>query len=139
MTDPISDMLTRIRNASAVKKTEVVFPMSKIKFAIAKILEAEGWIQKAEILKGGLDKNSGKGSAFDQLRIVLKYKKSGKPVITSLKRISKPGFKVYVNKNELPKVLNNLGIAVISTSQGLMTNKKARQKGMGGEVICEIY
>ena len=137
MTDPISDMLTRIRNASAVKKQEVVLPMSKIKYEIAKILKGEGWIYDAEIIKGQGDKN--KSSAFDELKIVLKYKKSGRPVISDLKRISKPGLRIYSNKNNLPKVLNNLGIAIISTPRGLMTNKEARKQGLGGEVLCEVY
>ncbi len=137
MTDPIADMLTRIRNASAVKKSEVVLPMSKIKLEVAKILEKEGWIQSAKIEKFNSEKNN--QSNFDQLKIVLRYKKSGKSAISNLKRISKPGLRVYVDKNNLPKVLNNLGIAILSTSQGLMTNKEARKKGLGGEVLCEIY
>jgi small subunit ribosomal protein S8 len=130
-------MLTRIRNASIIGKPEVVLPMSKIKLQIAKILEVESWIQKAEIIKSKSSKNE--ASAFDELKITLKYKKSGRPAITSLKRISKPGLKVYVDKNNLPRVLNNYGIAIISTSGGLMTNKEARRKGVGGEVLCEIY
>ena len=137
MTDPIADMLTRIRNASAVKKHEIVLPMSKIKFEIAKILKSEGWIYDTEVLKAKGSKN--KAQVFDELKIVLKYKKSGKSAITTLKRISKPGLRVYTNKHNLPKVLNNLGIAIISTPQGMMTNKKARKDGLGGEVICEIY
>jgi small subunit ribosomal protein S8 len=137
MTDPISDMLTRIRNASAVGKKEVVLPMSKIKFNISKILEKEGWILKAESFKDEISEN--KKTAFEQLKLTLKYKKSGKSVINSIKRISKPGLRVYVNKNELPRVLNNLGMAIISTPSGIMTNKEARKKGVGGEVICEIY
>jgi small subunit ribosomal protein S8 len=137
MTDPISDMLTRIRNASAVGKNEVVLPMSKIKHDIAKILEREGWIEKVEVIKSANKKNS--SAVFDNLKIILKYQDGDRPVIKSLKRISKPGLKVYVSKDELPKVLNNLGIAIISTSQGLMTNKEARKKKIGGEVICEIY
>lgn len=136
MTDPISDMLTRIRNASATSKREVVLPMSKVKHEIAKILEKEDWVQKVEIIKGDNAKNS--QSKFDQLKIVLKYKKSGKPYISTLKRISKPGLRVYTGKEELPRVLNNFGIAIISTSQGVMTNKEARKKGIGGEIICEI-
>ncbi len=136
MTDPIADMLTRIRNASAVKKTEVVLPMSKIKYEVAKIMEKEAWIKSAKIEK--FDKNK-EQSKFDQLRIILKYKKTGKSVITNIRRISKPGLRIYVDKNNLPKVLNNLGIAIISTSQGLMTNKEARKNGLGGEVLCEIY
>lgn len=136
MTDPIADMLTRIRNAQAVKKSTVVAPMSKIKFGIAKILEAEGWIKKAEIVKMNGDKNS--SANFNEIKLELKYK-NGRPAINSLKKISTPGRRVYANKNELPRVLNNLGIAIISTPAGLMTNKQAKKQGIGGEVICEIY
>jgi small subunit ribosomal protein S8 len=136
MLDPISDMLTRIRNASAVKKDEVVLPMSKIKYNIAKILEEDGWIKKVEVIKTEGVKN--KTAAFDNLKIVLKYK-DGQPAISSIKRISKSGLRIYANKGELPKVLNNYGMAIISTSAGLMTNKEARKKKIGGEVICEVY
>lgn len=137
MTDPIADMLTRIRNASAVKKVDIVLPMSKIKFNIAKILEREGYIQKAEMIKGSRDEQE--SNAFDQLKLVLKYKKNGKSHIDSLIRVSKPGLKIYVGKNEIPRVLNNLGIAIISTSKGMLTDREARKKKVGGEVICEIY
>ncbi|NCD00946.1 30S ribosomal protein S8 [bacterium] len=137
MTDPIADMLTRIRNASAVNKAEVVLPMSKIKYNIAKILEREAWIKKAEIIKGG-EKGS-KNNNFDQLKIVLKYKKNGKPFISSLKKVSKPGLKVYVKKDEIHKVLNGFGLAIISTSNGLMTDSEARKASVGGELICQIY
>lgn len=137
MTDPIADMLTRIRNASMVKKTEVVMPMSKLKYAIAQILERESWILKAEVIKEEGEKNGSK--VFDQLRLVLKYQKNDKPVISSLKRVSKPGLRVYVKKDKLPVVLNNLGIAILSTPKGLMTNKEAKKDKIGGEVICEIY
>lgn len=137
MTDPIADMLTRIRNALAVKKSEVVLPMSKIKFNIAKVLEREGWIEKTQVIKEKSKKN--KGNGFDKIIIILKYKSNGRSVISSLKRISKPGRRIYANKNELPRVLNNLGIAIISTPEGIMTNKETRKKGIGGEVICEIY
>lgn len=136
MTDPIADMLTRIRNASAVNKLDVVLPMSKIKLEVAKILEKEGWVQKVSVEKFS---GENKQANFDQLKIVLRYKKSGKPAIANLKRISKPGLRIYVDKKNLPKVLNNLGIAILSTSNGLMTNKEARKKGLGGEVLCEIY
>jgi len=140
MTDPIADMLTRIRNASIVRKTELVLPMSKIKLAVAKILEKESWIQKAERIPAGTALVNKDGvSKFDQIKIVLKYKKSGRSSITNIKRISKPGLRIYVGKDEMPRVLNGFGIAVISTSQGLMTNKEARQKKIGGEVLCEIY
>ena len=137
MTDPIADMLTRIRNASAVNKEEVVLPMSKVKHNIAKILVKEGWINKVEVIKTKSKKNV--SFVFDELKLILKYKKSGKPAVSSLKRISKPGCKIYVSKDNLPRVLNNLGIAIISTSKGIMTNKEARKNGVGGEVICEIY
>jgi len=138
MTDPIADMFTRIRNAAAIKKYEVVLPMSKIKYEIAKILEKEGWVQKVEIVKAVVDEDSSKTS-FDTLKIILKYKKSGKSAITSIKRVSRPGLKIYAKNDNLPKVLNNLGIAIISTSSGLMTNRGAKKKGVGGEVICKIY
>jgi small subunit ribosomal protein S8 len=137
MTDPIADMLTRIRNASAARKAEVILPMSKIKLEIAKILESGQWVEKVEIAKENLENS--KSPAFKNLRIVLKYKNRKEPIITSIKRISKPGLRVYVSKDELPRVLNNFGIAIISTSQGLMTNKEARRKKVGGEVICEVY
>lgn len=136
MTDPIADMLTRIRNAQAVKKETVVLPMSKIKLNIAKILERDGWINKVEVVKTKIKKNS--GSVFNELKIDLKYKNS-QPAIISLKKISTPGRRIYANKNELPRVLNNLGVAIISTSQGIMTNKEAEKQGVGGEIICEIY
>jgi small subunit ribosomal protein S8 len=129
MTDPIADMLTRIRNAQAVKKPEVILPFSKMKYAVAKILEKEGWVQKSEKVKND----------FDKIKIELKYNEEKEPAIRSLKRISKPGRRVYAKSNELPHVLGNLGVAVISTSRGVMTNKEARKKKLGGEVLCEIY
>lgn len=133
MMDPIADMLARIRNAAAIGKKEVVLPMSKLKFNIAKLLEDNGWITKAEVIEA----ESAKG--FAELKLTLKYKADGKPKIASLVRVSKSSRRVYVGKDELPKVLNNLGIAIISTSQGLMTNREARKRSLGGEVICEIY
>ncbi len=137
MTDPIADMLTRIRNASAVKKSEVVLPMSKMKHHIAEILVREGWLEAVEVIKGNGQKNQ--AAAYDQLKLTIKYRPGGKPAISDLKRVSKPGKRIYVGKDDLPRVLNNLGIAIISTSQGLMTNKEARKKGVGGEILCEIY
>ncbi len=133
MMDPIADMLSRIRNAAAVQKAEIVLPMSKLKFNIAKLLEENGWVTKAEVIP-----HEGK-DGFDELKIVLKYKSDGKPKIASLTRISKSSRRVYVGKDELPRVLNNLGIAILSTSQGLMTNREARKRNLGGVVICEIY
>jgi len=137
MTDPIADMLTRIRNSSVIKKSEVVLPMSKVKYEIAKILKQEGWINDVQVIK--IESKKNKSVIFDQIKINLKYKKNGKSVINSLKRISKPGLKVYLKKYELPKVLNGFGISIVSTSSGLMTNKEARKKNVGGEVMCEIY
>ncbi len=131
MTDPIADMLSRIRNASAVKKAEVVMPFSKVKFNIAKILKHEGYLGEAGVIE------TRKG--VNQLSIKLKYGEQNQPVIRNLKRISRPGRRLYVGKDELPRVLNNLGVAVISTSKGLMTNRQARQEGLGGEIICEVY
>lgn len=137
MTDPIADMLTRIRNASMLGKTEVVLPKSKLKFNIAKILEQNHWVEKVETTQVASVKNA--SCLFDEMKITLKYKPNGQPAITSLRRISKPSRRLYVTKDELPRVLNNLGIAIISTSQGLMTNKEAGKRQIGGEIICEIY
>jgi small subunit ribosomal protein S8 len=128
MTDPISDMLTRIRNAVLAKKAEVVVPFSRIKFEIAKILENEKFIEGAQSLE-----------KENQFKIILKYDAGSEPIIRNLKRISKPGQRVYTAKENLPKVLGGLGIAIISTSEGLMTAKEAKKRGLGGEVICEIY
>jgi len=136
MTDPIADMFTRIRNASAVHKAEIVLPLSKIKYEIAKILETEGWLKKAAIIPGGLN---GAHSSFDELQIQLKYRKNGKPQITSLRRVSRPGLRVYVTKDEIPTVLNNFGMALISTSRGLMTSKEAKKQKIGGELLGEIF
>ena len=130
ITDPIADMLTRIRNAQAVKKSEVLIPFSNLKFEIAKILKHENYIENLEKIEE---------AKFPQIKIVLKYSENGQPAIASIKRVSKPGQRIYVSKNKLPKVLNNLGIAIISTSQGLMTNKEAQRKKVGGEVLCEIW
>ena len=139
MIDPIADMLTRIRNASIIRKAEVVLPMSKIKFNMAKILEKEGYIAKAEIIPGGQELQKNKSSKFDQIRLVLKYDSEGKSVVSSLKRISKPGRRVYVGKDELPKVLNGLGVAIISTSNGILTDREARLQRVGGEVLAYVW
>ncbi|MEK9131116.1 MAG: 30S ribosomal protein S8 [Patescibacteria group bacterium] len=128
-TDPISDMLTRIRNASMVKKHQVALPSSKIKFAIAKILEKEGYVFAVAEATEGIRKT---------LTIGLKYE-NGLPVIHSIKRLSKPGNRLYVKSTELPVVLSNLGLSIVSTPNGLMTNKEARQRKLGGELICEIF
>jgi small subunit ribosomal protein S8 len=137
MIDPISDMLTRIRNAAAVKKAEVILPMSKLKYNVATILEREGFLTAVEIISQPSAKNEAK--AFAELRLVLKYQANGQSFITAINRISRPGRRVYAGKDKLPVIVNNFGIAIISTSTGLVTNKEARQKGLGGEVLCSIY
>jgi len=130
-TDLISDMLTRIRNANLVKHQIVQIPMTKMSLAITKILKIEGFIKDFEIYPE---------EKFKYILILLKYKgKSRSPVITKIERISKPGSRVYVNSNHLPKVLGDLGIAILSTSQGLMTNFEAKKIGIGGEVLCYIW
>ncbi|NLM52683.1 MAG: 30S ribosomal protein S8 [Firmicutes bacterium] len=130
MTDPIADMLTRIRNANMVKHESVEIPGSKIKLAIADILKKEGFVKDYEY------KEDGKQGI---IKIYLKYGPNREHVITGLKRISKPGLRVYARKDQLPKVLGGLGIAIISTSQGIMTDKAARKAGVGGEVLCYIW
>ena len=129
-TDPIADMLTRIRNANTSKHKTVDIPESKIKLAIANILFKEGYIKAFEEIS---TENQG------IIRITLKYDEKGKRVIAGLKRISKPGLRVYAAKDELPKVLNGLGIALISTSKGIMTDKEARANGVGGEVLAYVW
>ena len=136
MTDPIADMLTRIRNALAVGKTEVVLPFSKMKFEIGKILEDNGFIEKTEKIAAIPGQKENK---FEQLKINLKYLEDKEPAIRNLKKVSKSGQRVYSTKDQLPKVLGGLGIAIISTSEGLMTDKEARKRKLGGEVICEIW
>jgi small subunit ribosomal protein S8 len=131
VTDTISDMLTRIRNATMVKHQIVQIPATKMSLAIASILKEEGFIEDFE---------SYTENNFKYLLISLKYiGKSRQPVICKIKRISKPGLRVYSNSKELPKVLDNLGIAIISTSKGVMTNLKAKELGIGGEVLCYIW
>ena len=129
-TDPIADMLTRIRNANSAKHKTVDVPASKMKNAIAEILFKEGYIKSFEVIN-----NENQGI----IRITLKYDEKGTRVIDGIKRISKPGLRVYANKEELPKVLNGLGIAIISTSKGLKTDKEARALGIGGEVLAYIW
>jgi len=135
MTDPIADMLTRIRNALIVKKAEVILPYSKIKFALAKILEQEKWIERAELSGPGDEEKK----FVKKIKIVLKYKGNGEPSISVIRRISKPGRRIYVKKDKIVKILNGLGINVLSTSQGLMVGREAKEKRLGGEIICEIW
>ena len=130
MTDPIADMLTRIRNAGMAKHKQVDVPYSAIKKSIADILVDEGYIKNYEKLDDNVQ---------GVIRINLKYDDNKKCIISGLKRISKPGLRVYANKEELPKVLGGLGIAIVSTSKGLMTDKKARQEGVGGEVLAFVW
>ena len=129
-TDPIADMLTRIRNANSAKHKTVDVPASKMKTAIAEILFREGYIKSFEVIS-----NENQGI----IRITLKYDEKGTRVIDGIKRISKPGLRVYAGKEELPKVLNGLGIAIISTSKGLKTDKEAREARMGGEVLAYVW
>ena len=129
-TDPIADMLTRIRNANSAKHKTVYIPLSKMKLAIAEILFNEGNIKSLEEIK---DENQG------SIRIALNYDEKGKRVIDGIRRISKPGLRVYASNEELPRVLNGLGIAIISTSKGLKTDKQARELGVGGEVLAYVW
>ena len=131
MSDPIADMLTRIRNANTAKHDTVDVPASKMKLAIAKILLDEGYITKYDVIEDG---------NFKTIHITLKYgSDKNQKIITGLKRISKPGLRVYANKEELPKVLGGLGIAIISTNQGVITDKEARKLSVGGEVLAFIW
>ena len=127
MSDPVADMLTRIRNAQKTDKVDVSMPSSKVKVAIAEVLKNEGYIDTYMVSEG----------VKPSLTIILKYFQ-GKPVIDELKRISRPGLKIYRSKDELPKVVGGLGIAIISTSKGVMTDRAARSIGHGGEVICTV-
>ena len=133
MTDPIADMLTRIRNAARTRKAEVFVPFSKMKLAILKIMKKHGFISGFEEVEKSPE------NKFGGLQVSLKYDENKQAAISGLKRISKPGRRIYAAKDKLPVVLNNFGISIISTSAGLMTNKEAKKKGLGGEIICEIY
>lgn len=130
MTDPIADMLTRIRNANMVGHKTVDIPASNMKKSIAEILNEEGYIENYEIIEDGKQ---------GIIRITMKYGSNNERVISGLKKISKPGLRVYAKRNEVPKVLGGLGIAIISTSNGVISDKKARLLGVGGEVICYIW
>ena len=130
MTDPIADLLTRIRNANDARHTTVEVPSSKVKKAVVQILLQEGYIKSVDDYQVGV---------VPMMRLTLKYGEGREKVIKGLKRISKPGLRVYCSSNEVPKVLNGLGTAVISTSQGVVADKEARNLGLGGEVICYIW
>jgi small subunit ribosomal protein S8 len=128
MSDPIADMLTRIRNAQATEKVSVLMPSSKVKLAIAQVLKDEGYIEDfaAREIEGK-----------STLEIALKYY-AGKPVIEKIERISRPGLRIYKRREDMPKVMNGLGVAIVSTSRGVMTDRGARQQGVGGEVLCIV-
>lgn len=128
MTDPIADMLTRIRNAQMAEKAAVTMPSSKLKVSIAKVLKDEGYIDDFAIRENG---------GLSELNIALKYY-AGRPVIERIERVSKPGLRVYKGANDLPRVMNGLGIAIVSTPQGVMTDRKARAGNVGGEVLCVV-
>lgn len=130
MTDPIADMLTRIRNANVVKHETVDVPASNMKKELARILLEEGFIRGYDVIEDGKQ---------GIIRIQLKYGQIGERVISGLKRISKPGMRVYADKHEVPRVLNGLGISIISTSKGILTDKQARKENVGGEVICYVW
>ncbi len=130
VTDPIADMLTRIRNAQTSRHETVTIPDSKMKRAIAEILLAEGYISKVEYIEDKVQGN---------IKITLKYTDNNKKVISGLKRISKPGLRIYANAEELPKVLNGLGIAIVSTSKGVLTDREARKLGLGGEILAYVW
>jgi len=130
VTDPIADMLTRIRNANMTRKDHVLVPASKLKLEVAKVLKAQGYIQKYDLID---DKRHG------QLRIHLRYARQRDRVITGLRRISRPGMRVYVNSKQIPRVLGGLGIAVLSTSDGVLTDREARRRRIGGEILCYVW
>lgn len=130
MSDPIADMLTRIRNAQRVEKSEVAMPASKLKVAIAQVLRDEGYIEGFQVAGAG-------PASHTELRIGLKYY-AGRPVIERLERVSKPGLRIYRGRDQLPQVMNGLGVAIVSTPRGVMTDRKARHAGVGGEIICYV-
>ena len=130
MNDPIADMLTRIRNAQVARHEQVLMPASNMKKAIAKILLDEGYIKSVDYIDDGLQ---------GQIKITIKYAQGKQPVIKGLKRISKPGLRVYAKSDEIPKVLGGLGIAIVSTSKGVMSDKEARKTGIGGEVLAYVW
>ena len=128
MSDPVADMFTRIRNAQRVEKNNVTMPSSKLKVAIAQLLKDEGYIDDFSVRQDG---------AKAELEVQLRYY-AGRPVIEKIERVSRPGLRVYKGRNDLPKVMNGLGVAIVSTPQGVMTDRKARATGVGGEVICYV-
>ncbi|MFL6242157.1 MAG: 30S ribosomal protein S8 [Acidimicrobiia bacterium] len=132
MTDPVADMLTRIRNANVAFHDDVVMPSSKLKVALAKILEQEGYISGSSV-------EDDSSYPRPRLRIAMKYTPDRKRTISGLRRVSKPGLRVYTPADQLPRVLGGMGIAILSTNQGLMTDREARQRHVGGEVLCQVW
>ncbi len=128
MSDPIADMLTRIRNAQMVQKAVVAMPSSKLKVAIAQVLKDEGYIDGFQVKSEG---------AKSELQVALKYY-AGKPVIERIERVSRPGLRIYKGRDDIPQVMNGLGVAIVTTPKGVMTDRKARQNGVGGEVLCYV-
>jgi small subunit ribosomal protein S8 len=135
MHDPIADMLTRIRNAQMVGHSEVTMPASRLKAAIAQVLKAEGYVDDFAVRDRSTA--NGKDAAKKELAIALKYY-AGRPVIERIERVSKPGLRVYKGRHDIPRVMNGLGVAILSTSRGVMTDRKARADGLGGEVLCIV-
>ncbi len=130
LTDPIADMLTRIRNAQAMRHGSLVMPVSKIKVSVARKLKEEGFIKDYDMLRG---------QPQAMLRVHLAYRENREPVITGLKRVSKPGLRVYVGKGEIPRIYGGLGVAIVSTSRGVLTGREAWQQGIGGELLCYVW
>lgn len=128
MSDPVADMLTRIRNAQMVQKTSVAMPSSKLKVAIAQVLKDEGYVESFSVVGE---------PAKPQLEVVLKYY-AGRPVIEHIERVSRPGLRIYKGRHDIPNVMNGLGVAIVTTPKGVMTDRKARQAGIGGEVLCYV-
>ena len=131
VTDPIADMLTRIRNATAARHDTVTIPSSTMKVSLAKILKEEGFVEDYEVVEG----ESPQGA----IKVVLHYREKGEPAISGLKRVSKPGLRVYVRKGEIPRYYGGLGVAIISTSSGVMTGRQAWREGVGGELLCYVW
>ncbi len=129
ISDPIADMLTRIRNANMVRHDSVVIPASKMKLAIANILKEEGFITDFELIKGKPHKS---------IKIILKYMEKNRPAVSTLERVSKPGLRVYVDRGEIPRLAGGLGLAIVSTSKGVMSGHQARRRGIGGELLCYV-
>ncbi len=130
MTDTISDMLTRIRNSLMAKKSEVILPYSNFKHSLAKVLQTEGWIAKVDMKVT---------DNYKYLFLQLKYDTTGQPIISGIKRVSKPGQRIYSSRVEIPKVLGGIGTTIVSTSKGLMTDREARKNKVGGEIVCQVW